>query len=158
MLDSGLSCLAVEMSSMTSVSVDQFHFMVAGRVVEENMSLSRSGVTLDGTVCMRSRLEGGVKTGFPGTWTCMVCTWPIRQSCFRCGSPRGPTSPSPPARGRRYRGTGGQVAVVQPFDSLEREHGGFSIMGSENLSQKVFFIAIHCVVNVVIAPNAMIGE
>ena len=110
-LDSTISCLAVEISSITSVSVNQFYFTVAGHVMDANMSLSRSGVQLDGTVSMRSRSKGGVKTEVPGSWTCMVCNmggcWPARASCFRCRSSRGATSPTPPVREQRYPGKGG---------------------------------------------------
>ena len=72
------------------------------------------------SVRMCFRMNGGARHDVPGSWTCMVCNmggcWPVRQSCFRCGSARG-TGPSIPAgREMRYpgEGSGGSVNIGNP--------------------------------------------
>ena len=88
-LDSSVSSLVHDLSSITCIPVEKFYLVVAGRVLNLDSSLSQAGIGCDVSVRMCFRLNGGVKHEVLGSWTCMVCNmggcWPVRQNCFRCG-------------------------------------------------------------------------
>ena len=115
-----VSSLAHDISYVSCIPVEKFYFVVEGRVLSLESTLSQAGISWNVSVRMCFRLNGGAKHDVPGSWTCMFCNmggcWPVRQSCFRCGSARG-TGPSFPAgREMRYpgRGAGGPVSNGNP--------------------------------------------
>lgn len=63
------------------------------RVLSLDSTLSQDGIGWNVSARMCFRVKGGARHDVPGFWPCMVCNikkcWPVRQSCFRCGSARG---------------------------------------------------------------------
>ena len=137
-LDSSASSLPHDIATVTCIPVERFYFVVAGRVLSLDSTLSQVGIGWNVSVRMCFRVNRGARHDVPGSSTCMVCNmggcWPV-QHCFRCGSARG-TGPSIPAgRDVRYpgKGSGGPVNNGNPTTAdAEAENGGpatFSSIG-----------------------------
>ena len=109
-LDSSVSSLVHDVSSITGIPVEKFYLVVDGRMLNLDFTLSPAGIGWDVSVRMCFRLNGGVKHEVPGSWTCMICNmggcWPVRQNCFRCGAARGSGPSVPSGREKRYPGRG----------------------------------------------------
>ena len=72
-LDSSISSLVHDVSSITGVPVDKFYLVVDGRMLGLDLTLSQAGIDWDVSVRMCFRLKGGVKHEVPDSWTCMLC-------------------------------------------------------------------------------------
>ena len=114
-LDSSVSSLVHDVSSITGIPVEKFYLVVDGRMLNLDLTLSQAGIGWDVSVRMCFQLKGGVKHEVPGSWTCMLCNmggcWPVRQNCFRCGAARGSGSSVPSGREKRYPGRGASAPV-----------------------------------------------
>ena len=83
----------------TSVPVHLFFLVMEERVIHGDELVRSLG--RDRVVSMRGRVLGGSRnvSPIPGEWTCPGCLrsgcWPIKNTCFRCGTAR-PNSPLPP--------------------------------------------------------------
>ena len=104
------------------VSEDQYLATIGGRLLGLDKTVAELGLLSGGTLQVVERLRGGGfssgKGGFgrpmrdeyvpiPGEWQCSVChttrCWAIRNTCYRCGYPRGADrvvseAPSPVSR------------------------------------------------------------
>ena len=107
-LDSPVSSLVRDVSSVTGIPVEKFYLVVESRVLSLDLTLHQAGISRDVSVRMCFRLNGGVRHEVPGSWTCMVCNmggcWPVRQNCFRCGAVRGSGPHVPSGRGCSIQG------------------------------------------------------
>ena len=125
-LDSYVSSLVRDVSSVTGIPVEKFYLVVEGRVLSLDLTLHQAGISRDVSVRMCFRLNGGVRHEVPGSWTCMVCNmggcWPVRQNCFRCGAVRGSGPHVPSGREMRYpgRGVGGRASNGNPTSRQPR--------------------------------------
>ena len=81
-----LSQLCLRLPSITSVSCGPFYLTLQGKIMEESLTLERSGCSKHALICMRTRLRGWSQPlpVVPGSWTCTSCNlggcWPARNT------------------------------------------------------------------------------
>ena len=124
-LDSSISSLEHDVSSITGIPVDKFYLVVNGRRLDPDLILSHAGIDWDVSVRMCFRLKGGGRHEVPGSWTCNICNmggcWPVRQNCFRCGAARGAGPSVPSGREKRYPGRNATASVGGGNPSFRRQ-------------------------------------